>query len=121
MSDNSEKKYTEKDAILLKRQAYMEGMSMMPSFVTLTPDTLQREAKRRFPLPRVTRPRVVTENPFGLEYRAVRRPDGLLVIERRLAHSAEKWSEPNLTLDPARVKFLAELLATPDETVEDDA
>lgn len=130
----SEKVLSERDAIMRERAAFRRGaawrfdqsMEAGDSFHAIPPREYDDEAKRRFPLPMVTRPRVATDPGAGagVEWRVSE--NGF--IERRRRHFGEGWSkwsiycrqEPDFAPLPDRVKMWSDLLANPTEEVEAD-
>jgi hypothetical protein len=76
-----------------------------------------REAEKRYPLPMVTRPRVVTDS-FAIAWRLA---DGAL--EFRLSQSAPWRVTPHygpMGVTVERIRLWADLLANPTEQVEDE-
>ena len=69
MSD--EKQYTERDLVMARRLGYVYGRheSLTHGFMTVSErEQYEREAAARYPLPKVTRPRVVTYLWDGYKY-----------------------------------------------------
>lgn len=112
MSD-APKLYTERDLVLAKRAGFVEGLTdakMHSATAALwSYPAMDRRARRKFPLPKVTRPRVLTDS------------------------SGERWTvragqialytcdlSPRVRPSADRVKLWADLLANPTETVEAD-
>lgn len=128
MSD--EKKYTERDVVMRERAAFAKGRCMSQHEMheeELPCIACNQRARHLYPLPSVTRPRVVRDVTSGMagggyEWRVVNggiqwRPLGDMT-----------WRAPasdgvvhGMYLFPERVRTLADLLANPTETVEDDA
>lgn len=114
MSD--EKQYTERDLVLAKREGFVEGNGSM---VFLDPCA---RAAIRYPLPKVTRPRVVKDVKLSSR----------LSFNFRVKKGVLRWESPgqgdwtafDLWLDddhPIIGPVWADLLANPTEEVEDDA
>ena len=110
----SEKKYTERELRECQQLAYVQGWrDCWP-----TRDPLEN-AKRNYPLPRVTRPRVIQRHPFGT------------LFDWRLVGGVLEWRSPGggswgtYTIDSdeewKRIgPIYADLLANPTEEVDDD-
>lgn len=126
----SDAKYTEREMVLAKRAAYVLGAGYEYGYAiagrlpTRELASAERELRRerlaadRYPLPSVTRPRVVRDT-YSCEWRAV---DGALEW-RTVGHISWTPPEPSGRVDgmylyPDRVQLLADLLANPTETVE---
>jgi hypothetical protein len=119
------KTVTEREAVLRERRAYILGLQ---DACWRDPETeedamarAEIDAARRYPLPRVTRPRVVRDP----EHRPAlwRLRNGALEV---LIDGTESWhvyprSGEGLKATGARLNVWADLLANPTETVEDDA
>lgn len=115
--------YSEREKVLAEREAYQSGVNTMymNGVVPATPEACQESvrllklAATRYPLPKVTRPRVVETARSGYEWRIV----GGALQERRidteLWRIAEGWVG-----DPENMRVLADLLANPTEEVDDD-
>jgi hypothetical protein len=58
MSD--EKRYTERDVVLRERAAFLEACGVCVNELPQWPWQAKQAAERRYPLPKVTRPRAVT-------------------------------------------------------------
>jgi len=74
---SDEKQYTERDLILAKREAYVDGRHESLTAARPTPSeraAYVRDAERRYPLPKVTRARVIRRNVghFGFDWRLVK-------------------------------------------------
>lgn len=112
MSD--EKQYTERDLILAKREAYVAGHSCAtaPHCDVITRDTASREAAYRYPLPKVTRARVVKDS-VGDKWSVV---DGCFVC-----HDGETGENIFISswCSPEFIRALADLLANPTEEVQE--
>ena len=121
MSDNSEKKYTEKDLILAKREGYVRGARQFDMRGN-TDWTYNASAKGVFQLPKITRPRVVrtkdyiNDRTYEVQWRV---RDGVLEAQENICGEWRKGLSFQVT--PARVRVWSDLLANPTETVEDDA
>ena len=114
---NDEKKYTEREVILCQQAAFEEGCRAVfrhEEGVTSWQGS-RTLARKRFPLPKMTRPRVVHDHNDRCDYRAM---NG--TIERR-----DEWQDWRLVNDTPptarRVKLWADLLANPTEEVEETA
>lgn len=106
------KKYTEREYVLAQRDAFMAGLADPIQY--WGKDALQ-EARKRYPLPRVTRPRVV-KDATGWEWMLA---DGSQLRYR--ASFASDWSDSLNLGAKGRIAALRDLLANPTETVEEDA
>lgn len=119
----SECTYTEREVVLREREAFVKGWKDFQSErVACAEEDCYQAAARHFPLPTVTRPRVVRDSyNADREWKFV---DGKLLTR---THWEPKWRDANTGPDrmpgwtPERVKLLAELIANPNETVPDDA
>jgi hypothetical protein len=115
-----EKKYTERDLVMAQREAFARGGYLLRD--PFTPrDEWRRRAEREYPLPRVTRARVVRDT-AGIAWRVV---DGRLEFDRgdeRLEPS-QQWATTDwygtLRIGAERIRLWADLLANPTEEVED--
>jgi hypothetical protein len=108
-----------KREVLVAREAYTRATG---AIMTVDSRTAERWAAREYPLPKVTRPRVVTDA-HGVQWSfvsATRFKDALLMAKR------PEWTDfrnggdmdyPLISLELAPV--LADLLANPTEEVED--
>jgi hypothetical protein len=109
------KMVTEREAVARERAAFVEGVI----YCTAQSDTLNYEPyaqrERLYPLPKVSRPRVVRDPHGAAHFWTVR--DGRI---RPSVH----WSANDLqtieAITPERVALWADLLANPNEIVEDD-
>ena len=115
MSD-TKLKYTERDLILAKREAYAVGaMVFRPEITDENRVGIEACAKTRYPLPKVERPRVVRDPHYHVCYwRAVGRS-----IQWKDDHDG--WnSKPTFDPTPERVALWADLLANHTELVDDE-
>lgn len=116
---------SERDAVLRERAAFLKGRKNRPLCVNAGPDcpSCVREAADTFPLPKVTRVRIVRDSAvFGLhhEFAVI----GGEVRERRVEADNMKfdWREPSgWLLNAAVIGVWADLLANPLEIVEAEA
>ncbi len=114
---DAEKMIFELDAIRRERAAFIEGATEYTSRLIA-----ERDAKRRYPLPRKTVPRVVTmPNRFGADwhYRIV---GGVLQRQSALADCCPhdvRWEDATTTVENCRA--LLDLFARPTEEVSADA
>lgn len=125
---SAEKKYTEREMVLAKREAWSRAMRDF-GFGGIRPlgwRGIDAEAKRAYPLPAITRPRIVRAQEDGvlaaLEYRVI---DGEIEWRRAVSEFElpEEWhsvQQRPLHLTAFRVRLAADLLANPNETVEAD-
>lgn len=103
--------------IFIARQAFADGVCARPVLGDAWYGA-EAEAAKRYPLPMVTRPRVVKDEtgPAGTYYWRVDRG----VLQHTTSLDAGMW-EPlaiGMYITVPRVHLLAELLANPTETVE---
>lgn len=114
------KMVTEAEAVRRERAAYLAGLEQH-ACTQEGHDRLKRDVSLHYPLPRITRPRVVRDTSTDgcpIEWRVTNGN-----IECRQA--AGTWYEvaerggAKMWITPQRVAFLADLLANPTETVED--
>lgn len=115
MSD--EKTVTEKEAILRERAAFVFGAKRWPDMQNVCVE----EAKRRYPLPLITRPRVVTDKD-GSEWRVAGSRVECRVgpNEPFRASSAERDLAMQIRVDEKFRREFASLLLEPNETVPDE-
>lgn len=103
-----EPRYTERDMILAKREAYAAGAK---AWGAASKNGVLRAA-REYPFPKITRPRVVRDK-FGV---------GMLwrVMSGELQSSfrGNEWCVEPAYVTPERVALWADLLANPTEEVE---
>jgi len=100
---------SEKDAVLREREAFTTGV-----YAVLGSNTVEQEATRRYPLPKVTRPRVVQDpvNPRR-EWRCV--GGKMQTREDTLA-----WYDvTEVRISAPHVALWADLLANPTEEVDE--
>jgi hypothetical protein len=118
MSD--EKKYSERDMVMARRQGFVTGIHEfyshrdVPRHLSYVTDDAERKAARVYPLPTVTRPREHVDKD-GYRWRCV---DGRL--ESKSSRYAEWSCDDSCLVRPSDALALADLLANPTETVEDD-
>lgn len=112
----SEKTYTEQEVVLRERAAYVRGrhesLTARP-MVQSEAREYEKEAASRYPLPKVTRARVVKRADDGCELRM----EGD-VLQFRLCHSDEWRNYTSICWTPANRVAIADLLANPTEEVE---
>lgn len=129
MSDD--KRYTEREVILRERRAFtdgaycwMHGEARLMGRSVHSSDVLN-DAVHKFPLPKITRPRVVVDSRWSRrEFRVV---DG----QMQTRDPGEQWhclENPNvnarsaglpIVIDAVRVALWADLIANPTEEIED--
>jgi hypothetical protein len=130
----SDKTVTEREAVLRERAAFAEGASWQryrgPSADVLASARLsltEAEAAHTYPLPRVTRPRVVRDphDDYGQEWRVV---NGRLEFRPPYGQWGEAHKRTDAIYDGSclfptleRIRMWADLLANPTETVEDES
>jgi hypothetical protein len=119
---STEKKYTERELVLAQRRAFRDGAQalychkVIPSGHSPYADALdevRESTDKRYPLPKVTRPRVVSDGTLEWKY------ENGYVMYRYSGSSdwySTKYSE--VPINPRRVEVLADLLANPTETVD---
>ena len=110
----SEKKYTERDLVLAKREGYARHC------VAVCGNTKNATelAARTYPLPRVTRPRVWVDPNGDTRFQVV---DGVLFGKD--FEEDEEWLPVDsyaFNVTPERVVAWADLFANPTEEVDDD-
>ena len=120
MSD--EKKYTQRDLVLAQREAFRDGAQALyyhevipagPSLFSDALDEVRENIDKRYPFPRVTRPRVVRDT-AGDQWRI---RDGKLEVNCSFGwESAVSVTD----IDMETLKRLSDLLANPTETVDAD-
>ncbi len=108
--------FTEREVIMRERAAYAEALASNPFYSVAE---THRVARLRYPLLKVTRPRVVTDD-SGIFWRVVSGrfeyawPGHNVWKDALAAHAGD----PGMT--PARVRMLSALLDNPTEEVPDD-
>ena len=109
---SAEKKYTERDMIVRERRAFVEGANYGATGATMR---IYSEAEHRYPLPKVTRPRVVTD-----EYGDLWKFENGVFRWSNCHKDAIQWEHVNPAWAPTAtlVTLWAALLANPTETVE---
>src|SRR5687768_8461977 len=87
MSD--EKKYTLRDMVLAQREAWISGRAtdIDDDYARARRDDWQAKAKASYPLPKVTRPRVVTDPHESL-------------VQWRISQAKLEWSSPSRSWVP---------------------
>ena len=107
---SDEKQYTERDLVLARREGFERGAVALASRGAFE-DVARTEAERRYPLPKVTRPRVVTRTDI-VEIRIM---DG--VLQYRGAGCG--WSVyRQVYWSPGMQDAMRDLLANPTEEVD---
>ena len=110
MSD--EKTYTERDIVLAKREGWVRHCVALCG----NREDAEKYAAREFPLPRVTRPRVVvgpSPRTWNWKFEA-----GAYWF-RATGHGSWERANPSWEPDPELVTLWADLLANPTEEVEE--
>ena len=115
-----EKRYTERDMVLAQREAWQNGAACHSTHKTF--GDIRRDAEKRYPLPKVTRPRVVVVQ--GREWKVA--PDGQLLSRAAeppgFSVGERTWTMRSQLMPIVRdINALADLLANPTETVEDES
>lgn len=110
---------TEREAVLRERRAFLSGVGR-----TLTETHAKLAAAEYYPLPKVTRPRVVTDSGAGL----IARETSWRVVGGALQwKTGSEWNNlagpmnEGMFITAQRVRILADLLANPTEEAEDDS
>ena len=123
---SSEKKYTERDLVLAKREGYARARGASGLLTPYGIECARAEAAGAFPLPKRTQPRVVKDpNRVHDAWWAVR--DGELCWtdadpdQCRFISISVMWDASSVRPTRERVALWADLLANPLEEVEDDA
>lgn len=122
----TEKRYTERELVLAQREAFRMGAaglrySRRDDFIG--PWSAERDAEARYPLPKVTRPRVV-DDPWpgsGHQFRCV---NGAIQVHhwgewKPLAPLAGACADVWIYPTPERIRLWYDLLTHPTEEVED--
>jgi uncharacterized pyridoxal phosphate-containing UPF0001 family protein len=112
-----DKKYTERELILAKREAFERGakwrfvraIDESKAYSALADEEYETVTAQRYPLPKVTRPRV--EPLPGGKYRVL---NGVLQV-----NIGDDWRRAGWTVE--EISKLYKLIADPVEEVEDDA
>ena len=121
------KTYTEKDLVLAKREAYMLGRheSLTVGHMTLAERAAYaRDAASRYPLPKVTRARLV-EDPhddggwYVEDGEVLWTATGNARCGVRIEHTKDFQRKTLRAITPARVAVWSDLLANPTEEVEE--
>jgi hypothetical protein len=114
---------TEREARLRERAAFLAGAKKaleVAQYGGFPWDGAEVTAEGRYPLPKVTRPRVITEN-SGISYSVILY-GARSVIQFRYPKS-DLWMSTipeSFTIDAVRAAIWADLLANPTEEVEVD-
>lgn len=116
MSD--EKKYTERERIAFMREAFTEGR-LIPYLPTR--ERAWAEAVERYPLPKVSRPRVVADPHMRDNAVSWRVVDDVIQYRYNRDPVIDSWivGPPDFLPTRERVVMWADLLANPVEIVED--
>ena len=112
-----EKRYTARDLILAKREGFAAHCMRTCS---RTQEHAQQLAEREYPLPKITRPRVVADE-FGTEWRVRADADDRDTALEYRHDDCPEWSLDRAKMTRGRVALWADLLANPTEEVPDDA
>jgi hypothetical protein len=113
---SDEKKYTERDLVMAKREAFVEGAVLWRCYYTQ--DSARAAAERRHPLPKVTRPRVVADPHDGEVMWSYDVGGFRATAKYRNAMPLVRISEAH-HMTHARAEMWADLLANPLEEVDD--
>lgn len=115
---------TEREAVLREREAFDNGATcarLALQCKQASQRSLEEIAKRDYPLPKITRPRVVRD--FSLDTtREFRVVDGVIQA-RDIGRLNQEWGTEGLRgwkVDAAVIRTFADLLANPTEEIEDD-
>lgn len=131
MSD--EKKYTERELVLAKRNAFVDGsywgynasqesaaksVGVLGAWSRACADMASESA---YPLPKVTRPRVVRDS-VGMEFRFIAENEPPFVEWRNTLTEKKLWrvsaAGDGVAVNAERAKLWADLVANPTEEVE---
>ena len=115
ISNQLAKRYTEREMVLAQRAAFIAGAEYRrepPQHSAVDCDACHAMSRDRYPLPKVTRPRVV-QDANGWRWRVV---DGVL----QSLPGGDVWNNVVYINDRNRRTVLADLLANPTETMEDE-
>lgn len=106
---SAEKKYTEREMVFAKRDAFVQGNRFQA-----TPNAIG-EARRRYPFPKVERPRVRGDGYSDFEWRVV---DGKLQWRR----AGSGWNTHNTSFEVTteRAAIWNDLFTNPTEWVDDE-
>lgn len=114
--------YTEKDVVLREREAFVAGYACAHGAWLVDVRPAKSEAESRYPLPKVTRARVVRDpHDSTIEYRLT---DGGYQYREKCGKwtnmdaIGETWSKDNCPT-PERATLWADLIANPTEEVEE--
>lgn len=119
---DDEKRYTERDLILAKREVYAD---LLCAAVGWSREGAEQKATGAFPFPKRTRPRVLTEQDGrGLSFRFTGDPTNPFALFEYSVSGGREWrqtcsAESKLTVTAERVRIMADLLANPTEEVPD--
>lgn len=107
-----------KREVLIAREAFVAACRVCANEAPQWQWQAEQTAASRYPLPKVTRPRVVT-----FDNAAFRFHDGVIQKRHRNGFDAghDVWAIAHLPATAALVRLWAELLANPTEEVEDDS
>jgi hypothetical protein len=123
----SETTVTEREAVLRERKAFREGALAAVNEPPQWHHQIDTAAARRYPLPRVQRPRVVRDphDDYEQEWRVV---NGRLEFRPPYGQWGEAHKRTDAIYDgsclfptPERIRMWADLLTNPTEQVEDGA
>lgn len=127
----------EREAVRREREAFRLGAEALyiqtevPGIAKLALDRVQQYADVRYPLPKVVRPRVVTDAQPGCSTRSFRYVDGQIqttsewdegrwVCLTNGTNAVQTGESGGLSITPARIRLLADLIARPTEEVPAD-
>jgi hypothetical protein len=117
-----EKRYTEKEMVRLNSQAFEYGAAFNEALhngsgacnIRIDHSVHHGEAGRRYPLPKVERPRVVTDKQ-GVDWRVIGD-----VAQARFDADHPWESRPIISMTKDRALLIADLFARPSELVDDE-
>lgn len=112
---SAERRVTEREAVLRERKAFVEGarrICVAANSGIIRMFDHERDAAEIYPLPTITRPRVVRD-PHGIDIRWTVRS------RQVVAYDSDQFPCA-VGVTPERVKLWADLLANPTEEVPDD-
>ena len=113
MSDT--KTYTEREVIEMQREAFKYGVSHGQNYPCLTYKECEGASERMYPLPKVTRPRVVRDE-WDCEWRSLGGKMEFRLFGCREWKASVDYGSVDIT--PSRVGIWADLLANPTEEVD---
>lgn len=108
---NDEKRYTERDLVMARREGYADAMGAGGGWDSVA----KKITRERYPLPKVSRPRVLGPDEVGRYWKIV---DGRWWYQHRAGGLGSPWLNGGV-VQPECERIRFDLVCRPTEEVED--